>query len=219
MSRGGDAETRERLLEAARRLFGEEAYRRVTVRDLCHAAGANLAAVSYYFGDKLGLYREVVRGALEEIRGSDPATEMPGDRPAAERIGHYVRTYVPRLARPEGPAVWMQRIMGHEMQEPTPLAPWIAEQVILPRVRYLSEAIAELLECASDDPRVGRCVASVQAQCLFYMPNRFRSAAFPWWRELSDRELSEAAEHIAAFSLAGIGRVAEERSGSDSTPR
>lgn len=209
MSRAGDAQTRARLLEAARRLFGEEEYRRVTVRDLCRDAGANVAAVSYYFGDKLGLYREVVRGALEEIRGSDPAIEAPPDRPAAERIRHYVRTYVPRLARPEGPAVWMQRIMSHEMQEPTPLAPWIAEQVILPRVRYLSEAIAELLGCAADDPRVARCVASIQAQCLFYMPNRFRSAAFPWWRELSDRELALAAEHIAEFSLAGIRRVAE----------
>jgi AcrR family transcriptional regulator len=206
---GDDGRTRERLLEAATRLFSEDGYRRVTVRDICREARANVAAVNYHFGDKLGLYREIVRDALDHVRGSDPTIIAPPGMPAEERIRHYVRTFLPRLARPEGPAVWMQKIMGHEMQEPTPLAPWIAEQVILPRVRYLKEAVAELLGCPVDDFRVGLCVVSLQAQCLFYMPNRFRSAAFPWWREMSDRELTLAAEHIAEFSLAGIRRVAE----------
>ncbi len=205
---GDDGDTRQRLIEAATRLFSEEGYRRVTVREICREADANVASVNYHFGDKLGLYREIVDEALESIRGSDPAIQAPEGAPPEERLRRYVLSYLPRLARPEGKAVWMQRLMAHEMQEPTPLAPWIAEQVILPRIRYLAGAIAELLDCPGDDPRVGRCVISLQAQCLFYMPNRFRSAAFPGWRELSDEELAEAAEHIASFSLAGVRQIA-----------
>jgi AcrR family transcriptional regulator len=45
------AEPRERLLSAAGREFAERGYEAATVRDICLAAGVNLAAVNYYFGD------------------------------------------------------------------------------------------------------------------------------------------------------------------------
>lgn len=206
-----EAETRQRLLDAAMRLFSERGFRQVTVRDICREARANLAAVNYYYGDKLGLYKEIVQGVLTTVRRFDPAIEpLPGTS-AEERIRHYVRVYLPQLAKPEGPAIWMQKLMSHEMQEPTPLAPWIAEQVIQPRTRYLSQAIAELLGCAASDPRVGRCVISLQAQCLIYLPNPFRRVALPGWRKLTDADLAEIAEHIAEFSLAGIARLAGKR--------
>ena len=36
----GDRETRERLLQAAERLFAERGFKRVTVREICRAARA-----------------------------------------------------------------------------------------------------------------------------------------------------------------------------------
>ena len=51
-----DQETRQRLLEAAARLFAARGFTHVTVREICNAANANVAAVNYHFGDKLGLY-------------------------------------------------------------------------------------------------------------------------------------------------------------------
>jgi TetR/AcrR family transcriptional regulator, regulator of cefoperazone and chloramphenicol sensitivity len=206
-----EAETRQRILDAATRLFSEDGFRRVTVRQICREAHANVASVNYYFGDKLGLYREIVQGALAAMHSSDPTIEAPPDSSAEDRVRHYVRTYVPRLARPAGPAVWMQKLMAHEIQEPTPLAAWIAQQVVVPRIRYLSAAIAEILGCPADDPRIGRCVISLQAQCLFHMPNQFRSAAFPEEAAMTDTQLRQMAEHIAEFSLAGIGRIAQDQ--------
>ena len=63
-----DAETRARLLATAQRLFGERGFKAVTVRDICTAAKANVAAVNYHFGDKLGLYREVLQVAVDAMR-------------------------------------------------------------------------------------------------------------------------------------------------------
>ena len=42
----GDQETRQRLLDAAARLFAEHGFEKVTVRDICKEAGANVAAVN-----------------------------------------------------------------------------------------------------------------------------------------------------------------------------
>ena len=64
-----DTETRDRLLKAAERLFADRGFKKVTVRDICRAARANVAAVNYHFGDKLGLYREVLQSAIDGMRG------------------------------------------------------------------------------------------------------------------------------------------------------
>ena len=53
--------TRDKLIEAAGSVFAERGYRAATIREICRRAGANVAAVNYTFGDKMGLYTEVLR--------------------------------------------------------------------------------------------------------------------------------------------------------------
>jgi len=206
----GDGITRERLLRAATRRFADHGFRSVSVRDICRDANANVAAVNYHFGGKLGLYREVVRGAIDAMRETGELTMMASpDLPAADRLRFYVRAYLPRLASRDSRVAWIHKLMRHETSEPTPLAPWIAEQAILPRIEYLGRLVAELLQCDAADPRVRRCVVSIQAQCLFYAPNRFRAAALPEEDSAAGPDaLRAVADHIAEFSLAGIRRMA-----------
>ncbi len=56
-TRADGAEARARLLNAALRLFAEKGFANTSTRELATAAGVNIAAISYYFGDKAGLYR------------------------------------------------------------------------------------------------------------------------------------------------------------------
>jgi AcrR family transcriptional regulator len=198
------AETRQRLIAAARELFAEGGFARVTVRDICNAASANVAAVSYHFGDKLGLYREVVRDAINAMKqaGLLSLDAAPGAS-AEDRLRHYVRTYLPRLARPSDDNQWIGKLMNHEMSDPTPIAPLIFEEAILPRIMYLRDIIADLLAAEPEDPRVFQCVASVQAQCLFYRSDPFK-AAVANWPPTDDATVAAVAEHVVAFSLAGI---------------
>jgi AcrR family transcriptional regulator len=56
-SRSDGVQSRERLLMAAMRLFAEQGFAKTSTREIALAAGTNIASISYYFGDKAGLYR------------------------------------------------------------------------------------------------------------------------------------------------------------------
>ena len=56
-ARSDGVQSRERLLLAAMRLFAEQGFAKTSTREIALAAGTNVASISYYFGDKAGLYR------------------------------------------------------------------------------------------------------------------------------------------------------------------
>jgi len=201
-----DRETRARLLHAAARLFAERGFARVTVRDICKKARANVAAVNYHFGGKDGLYRAVMRHAMETMQATTAAASEAGrGLPAAERIRAYVSVFADRLLGVHH-ETWIHQLMLREMSDPTPALAMVAEEVLKPRMAYLSGAIAELLHCAPDDPRVLRCALSVT--CQFNSMLWTRAVA-----KLLDAEagvpgsIDEIAEHIARFSLGGMKAV------------
>jgi TetR/AcrR family transcriptional regulator, regulator of cefoperazone and chloramphenicol sensitivity len=51
--------SRARLLGSGLRLFAQQGFAKTSTRELADAAGVNVAAIRYYFGDKAGLYRAV----------------------------------------------------------------------------------------------------------------------------------------------------------------
>jgi AcrR family transcriptional regulator len=200
-----DPETRERLLEAGRRLFAQRGFKRVTVREVCRAARANVAAVSYHFGDKLGLYREVLQGAVAAMRSTNDAARDAGrGQPADEELRRYVEVFLQRVLHPGSGAI--HQIITREMNEPTPLLDVLVEEGVRPRVDYLSGVIARMIGCDPRDERVLRCVASVQSQAVAYFPNPI-SQRLGFAIDPTPEQIGKAAEHIATFSIAGIRAV------------
>jgi AcrR family transcriptional regulator len=56
----GASNTREQVLESARRLFLASGYKRVSLRAIAAEAGVDSALISYYFGSKRGLFGAVM---------------------------------------------------------------------------------------------------------------------------------------------------------------
>ena len=52
-------QSRERLLRAGLALFSQHGFSKTSTREIAETAQTNIAAISYYFGDKAGLYRAV----------------------------------------------------------------------------------------------------------------------------------------------------------------
>lgn len=50
--------TKDLILKEARKHFCEKGFDGASVREICDGADANVSAIKYHFGDKVGLYRE-----------------------------------------------------------------------------------------------------------------------------------------------------------------
>ncbi|MFC4467780.1 TetR/AcrR family transcriptional regulator [Streptomyces xiangluensis] len=149
--------TRDRLLDAAERLFAEHGFAATSLRTLTEAAGANVAAVNYHFGSKEGLLRAVAERAmasvnaerlrlLEDLRAS-------GHKPTAEEL---VRAFVATGASiversgERGPTI--ARFLGRVMFEPDPAIRRLFGTEVAPvEGQYLDALQAALPELPPDE--------------------------------------------------------------------
>lgn len=212
MSSARDRETRERLMAAAARLFADRGFKRVTVREICREARANVAAVNYHFGDKLGLYREVLQSAVATMRSTLDAARAAGKQGAPEdKIRAYVRVYLTRLVG-SGSDAWIHRLMWRELVDSTPALDVIVEQAIRPRMLYLRGLVAELLRCPADDERAARCAHSIHALCTALVPNPVAARLYPDFKR-TPKAIAALSEQIALFSIGGVHALRPARPG------
>ncbi|MEO8678403.1 MAG: CerR family C-terminal domain-containing protein [Vicinamibacterales bacterium] len=200
-------QTRERLIEAASTLFADRGFKKVTVREICRAARANVAAVNYHFGDKAGLYREVVQAAIETMRETNELGQRAGEGSSPEeQIRGFVKVFVSRLTG-TGPSAWIHKLMAREMEEPSDALDLILQQVIGPRMDYLGGIAATIMGVPAGDPRVLRAVASLHSQCLMFAKQVPPSMSKRWGPVASD--IDAIASHVAEFSLGGMRAIAQ----------
>lgn len=210
----GELETRARLLAEAERLFADRGFKGVTVREICRAAGANVAAINYHFGDKEGLYREVLRSAVRAMRESIDRARAAGEgRPPEERLRLAIVGFL-QLAQSPGNMI-LHRLVHWEMMEPTPALDIFVDEGVRPRIAHLSEIVAEMIGTTPSDRRVLRCVGSIQSQMMMALPNPIAERVGSRGKRSGAKVEPAIVQHIVAFSIAGIramGRAPRRRS-------
>jgi AcrR family transcriptional regulator len=115
--RSDGAEARARLLDAALTLFAEKGFSKTSTREIAQAAQVNVASISYYFGDKAGLYRAVWVDARCNADAWTPS--LGGAPPTVEQaITGTLRGFVEPIK--QGPHMQMcMKLYFREMLEPT----------------------------------------------------------------------------------------------------
>jgi AcrR family transcriptional regulator len=198
-----DSETHDRLLNVAARLFAARGFHEVTVREICREARANVAAVNYHYGDKLGLYHEVVAKAVETMQATTEAARQAGQGSTPEqKLRAYVRVFLERAAAQTRDS-WIHQLMMREITDPTPALDMILDRVIRPRLGYVAEFVADILDRPPEDPSVQRAVLSIQSQCHAAMPNAMSKRVLPDLG-VNGTAIHDLADHIAEFSLGGL---------------
>ncbi len=200
------ADTRQRLIDASAPLFADKGFQNVTVREICKASNANVAAVNYHFGDKAGLYRAVVTFAIQTMLETNELSQRAGDGLSPEeQLKGFVRVFVSRLTD-DGPNAWIHRLMAREMERPTEVLDQVMQQVFKPRMEYLCRVIAAIMDLSPTDARVMRCVTSLQVQCLVAA----RPIPKPIAKSLgtAPHDLPAMIDHVIDFSLGGMRTIA-----------
>ncbi|GLW61968.1 TetR family transcriptional regulator [Actinomadura rubrobrunea] len=106
---GSDEPARERILEAAARLFAALGYDGTSTRLIAEAAGLNVATVAYHVGGKRDLYLAVMERAHRAERAALERA-LADFTPDAAGVHRLVDRYLDFcVERPEIPALWMHR--------------------------------------------------------------------------------------------------------------
>jgi len=201
-----DLETRDRLLKAAERLFADRGFKDVTVRDICRQARANVAAVNYHFGDKAGLYREVLQIAIDAVRATTDAGRRAGEgHPPEEKLRRFIAVFLRRVLTPGHETV--HRLIQREIDDQTPAFDALVEHAVRPRIEYLSAIVAAMIGGDPADRRVLRCVGSILSQTIVYMRKNPIAERLGFSFQGTPAQIDEAARHITEFSVAGVRAV------------
>jgi AcrR family transcriptional regulator len=112
--------TRDRLLDAAERLFAEHGFQATTMRTVTTEAAANIAAVNYHFGSKQALLEAVVHRALGPVVEARRLRleALPAEPTVEEIVDALISPLIERMAEPEGGR--MLRLVGRLLVDPDP---------------------------------------------------------------------------------------------------
>jgi AcrR family transcriptional regulator len=199
----GDA--KDRILLAAGREFAEKGYESATVRDICLAAGVNLAAVNYYFGDKKRLYIESVKHAHEERLRRVPHPEWPPGIPPTVKLHDFVENTLERMLGLTQPP-WQVRLMMREVIQPTEACRELVEGYIRPHFAMLVAILDELADGTLSEPELRRVGLSIIGQCFLYRAaGGVVSMLVPPDEIEALHSRQPLADHVTRYALAALG--------------
>ena len=141
--------TKERILNAAERLFSERGIDGVSLREIASSAGVQLALISYYFRTKAGLYRAVFHRRIHPI--SAERTSRLRDLMARKNPPPTIEEVLDALARP-----WVElrdkrggllytRLIAREVGDPREGSRGIVREMLDPIALEFIAAMEKLL--------------------------------------------------------------------------
>jgi AcrR family transcriptional regulator len=195
--------TREKLLDTAGRIFADRGYRAATIREICDAAGENVASVSYHFGDKLGLYTEAFQISVRAAELEAMRNALDQHAPPETILRAVIKLRLHSLCRQDRPD-WHFRILAHELADPTPALRQVIDEVKRPIIQRMLELVGGMIGLPAEDDKTRLCAVSVMGQILVYIFAKPLLAGV--WPELkmTPDQVDRIADHIADFSLAYI---------------
>lgn len=202
-----DADTRERILMAAERLFARDGYSGTSLRAIMTEAAVNTASVHYHFGGKEALLR-----ALFELRVAATNAERGALLDACEARAGRGRPVLRELLEAFfGPAIRLSRSgAGHDFNQITALASVdpdpAVRSIVFDAYDLLARRFMELLRRAC--PELDGAALYWKLSCLYgaMMYVRTGNGRVAYLMDATEPQADAAAilEHLVAFVEGGI---------------
>ena len=163
-SRADGTNARTHLLQTALRLFSEKGFAKTSIREIALAAQANTSSISYYFGDKAGLYRAVFTEPMGRASDDIGLYNQPEQTLHQALTGFFTRFLKPLK---QGELVQLcTRLHFREMMEPTGLWNEEVNHSIKPAHHALVDMLARHLRLPSPDDDLHRLAFSITGLAL-----------------------------------------------------
>ncbi len=199
--------TKERVLQAACEIFAAKGYREATVAEICEAAGANIAAVNYHFGDKEKLYDEVWHCAFSYATGAYPTDGgLPESSGIEEKLYAFASAILHRIFSDDENGLFA-KLLYREMASPTLALKKIAIDYLFPQSQHMAGVIQSIPDSEFDEHTLFLCTHSIIGQCAFYNFSRPLRERMMGQETMSEEEIDRTARHIARFSLGGLKEI------------
>ena len=134
-------DTRHCLLQAASKLFAALGFAKTSTRDLARESNTNVALISYHFGSKEGLYKELLREFALEVKNSSEVLieKSQNSEMTLELFKKDIESIVDSMLhlRRKYPEVCV--ILSREKLEGMPQAKEIHEEIIYPLIQKFYE--------------------------------------------------------------------------------
>ena len=208
--------TKEKIIEIAGDIFGKNGFRATTIRMIANEAGVNVAAVNYHFGDKEGLYAEVL-DAIFTVGftrfPSDPGIGV--DATPKDRLKAFIRATMHRLLSQEG---WgglegKARLIAREMLDPTPAFAQVVNKFIRPHKDMLVSIISSLVDLKDEPERVLLCAVSILGQCIYYVYATAIIKQVAAEYTPLESNIDRIVDHVLEFSLGGLEKINRSKEG------
>ncbi len=200
-------DTRSRLLAAAGPVFAKRGFDRATVREICSEASVNVASVGYYFGDKMGLYHQVIR-QIHELKERQFPTPDEVDADAAAMLHSIIRTLLSRILAGDSTG-WESQLMMREMIQPTAIFAELVREWFHPLFERLVETFRLVVASSGGESatvqrhELEQFAFSVVGQCLYYrIGSGVIQMLVPEKSRQQHYEIESLSKHIAGVMLA-----------------
>ncbi|HEX6591909.1 MAG TPA: CerR family C-terminal domain-containing protein [Moraxellaceae bacterium] len=197
------AATRAALIEAAAPLFASVGFEAARTRDIADKAKANVSAINYHFGSKMGLYQAVIKAQAEEMIASFPLeTEAVRGEDPATRLHWLVHNLMRRVVCTNEDH--RLRICVREFVEQTEALDFLVKEIVSHQFSIMKSVVTAVLGYEPSEEELNRFTVSVVCQCFHY------GMAEPMLTRLgvkvpsTEEEINTLSEHIVRFSLAGL---------------
>lgn len=200
--RSDGIDARQRLIVAGLRLFSEHGFEKTSVRELARAAQVNIAAVSYYFGDKTGLYRALF---TEPMPGEPERADAFAD--PALPVEAAMRTYYADFLQPLklGDEIRMvMKLHFREMAEPTGAWECALESDIRPQHEAMMRLLVRALGLRRTDLDVQRLAIAIAGLAVHVFVFRDGVQTLAPQLLATPRAIDTMAERLAGYAVSMI---------------
>lgn len=215
-TRSDGIEARQMLLRTALRLFSEKGFAKTSTRAIAQAAGANIAAISYYFGDKAGLYRAVFTEPMGTPKDDIALYAQPGFT-----LRQSLQGLINSLVAPMKQGELVQqctRLHFREMLEPTGIWAEEIDTAIKPAHQALVGVLRRHLGVAQADDGLHRLAFSIVGLALQLFINRDIVQAIRPRLLATGQAVDDWADQLVRYAEAMVAIEAQSRASRKARP-